>query len=105
MMIINHISIRNFRNLCSVNLAPHHRLNFLTGSNAQGKSNFLEALGILSNGRSFRRARESELINWSESFARIEAMVCGTEEDSLEISFTLMKVLTGYLSSLITRYP
>lgn len=93
-MIINHIAIKNFRNLTSVDISPHHKINFLTGQNAQGKSSFLEAAGILSTGRSFRRSRDSELINWNESYCRIESCITGEappDDDPLRIVIAIAR--------------
>jgi len=89
-MIISRLSIQNFRNIHRCDLSPHHKINFLTGNNAQGKSNFLEALGILTSGRSFRRARENELIRWNERFARIESEIIDREEP-FQVAFTLAR--------------
>jgi len=44
-----------------LNLSP--TVNFLTGANGSGKSSFLEALCVLSRGRSFRTHRINEVIS------------------------------------------
>jgi DNA replication and repair protein RecF len=49
--------------------APH--LNVITGPNAQGKTNLLEALGFVVTGRSFRTARAAELASWGSESATI----------------------------------
>lgn len=45
------------------------------GANAAGKTNLLEALVVLSSGRSHRSSTDSELIRWGQPFARLEAEV------------------------------
>ena len=48
------IQINNFRNLEQVTIRPAAGINLLVGKNAQGKTNFLEALYVLAHGTSFR---------------------------------------------------
>lgn len=50
------------RNYATLEFRPPPGLNVLAGPNAQGKSNLLEAIGLLGTGKSFRTAREGELI-------------------------------------------
>lgn len=60
-MIVTELRIENLRNLASVRLAPHPRLNFIVGDNGAGKTSILEALVVLSRGRSFRTTQAAEL--------------------------------------------
>jgi DNA replication and repair protein RecF len=48
-----------------------------TGQNAQGKTNFLEAVYFTSIGRSMRTPRDKELIMWGSDKARIRSDVVG----------------------------
>ncbi len=43
-------------------LCPSPTVNVIYGDNAQGKSNLLEAIWIFTGGRSFRGAKDAELI-------------------------------------------
>lgn len=56
------LALVNVRNYASLEFRPPPGLNVLVGANAQGKSNLLEAIGLLGTGKSFRTAREGELI-------------------------------------------
>ena len=49
----------------------------LTGENAQGKTNLLEAVYFTSIGKSMRTPRDKELILWGEDRARIKAEAVG----------------------------
>lgn len=62
-MIIKSISLLNYRNYdaAEVNFSPN--INLIYGLNAQGKTNFLEAIFLLCLSRSFRQAKNSELLN------------------------------------------
>lgn len=57
------IQINNFRNLEQVTIRPAAGINLLVGENAQGKTNFLEALYVLAHGTSFRTVRDSDLVS------------------------------------------
>jgi len=61
---IGWIQLRDFRNYRTLSWSPSPKLNVLTGSNAQGKTNLLEALGFLLTGRSFRTSRLAEVAHW-----------------------------------------
>lgn len=50
------------RNYAQLDLEPAPGLNLLVGPNAQGKSNLLEAIGMLGTGKSFRTSREADVI-------------------------------------------
>ena len=50
------------RNYAHLELEPAPGLNVFIGSNAQGKSNLLEAICVLGTGKSFRTSRERDLI-------------------------------------------
>jgi DNA replication and repair protein RecF len=50
------------RNYAHLELHPAPGLNVFVGSNAQGKSNLLEAISLLGTGKSFRTSRERDLI-------------------------------------------
>lgn len=55
-------TLQNFRNLPLVRAELHGRRTFLLGANAQGKTNFLEALGYVTALRSFRGAEPRALV-------------------------------------------
>ncbi len=64
-MQIAWIRVVDFRNYRTLEYTPAPRLNLLTGPNGQGKTNLLEALGMLLAGRSFRTPRVAEMARWS----------------------------------------
>lgn len=68
-MFIKEITISNFRNLESLELLSDGDFNLIIGRNAQGKSNFLEALYSLGLGRSYRTNREQDIIKFQKSNA------------------------------------
>ena len=78
-MICRKIEIQNFRNVasCEVEFSPH--VNLLYGNNAQGKTNLLEAIYFTALGKSFRPAKEMEMIRHDQP----SASVINTFEDSI----------------------
>jgi DNA replication and repair protein RecF len=79
-MRITSLTLRNFRNYtaCSLNL-PEGATLFI-GRNAQGKTNLLEAIYLLSTTRSHRVHEESQCIRRGESSANLGVQV---EEDGV----------------------
>ena len=61
-MRINHIELQGFRNYREAECAFVPDVNVITGRNAQGKTNLLEAVFYLSGARSFRTRSDREII-------------------------------------------
>jgi DNA replication and repair protein RecF len=55
-MKLERLRVQDFRNMVQADLACSSGINLLLGDNGQGKTNVLEAIGVLAMGRSFRRA-------------------------------------------------
>ncbi len=74
-MILKNLLLHNFRNYEQLSVSFHPRINAFCGGNGQGKTNLLEAIYLLSTGRSFRSSHLQELISKSKNFFYIEAEV------------------------------
>lgn len=74
-MNIEKISLRSYRNYDSLDLVFSPKLNVFLGENAQGKTNLLESIYVLSLARSHRSNNEKEMIQWQKDFARIEGNI------------------------------
>ena len=61
----------NYRNIASEEIELSPSVNVLWGLNAQGKSNILEGIYYFARGRSFRGAKDRELISFDSPFASI----------------------------------
>jgi DNA replication and repair protein RecF len=79
------LELNNFRNYESLGLEPGPGLNIFVGENAQGKSNLLESLYVLATTKSMRASRDTELIRFDETAARIGARVKREKEIDLRI--------------------
>ncbi|MDI6715474.1 MAG: DNA replication/repair protein RecF [Actinomycetota bacterium] len=74
-MFIKSINLRNFRNYSDFSVDIDKGLNFLIGRNAVGKTNLLEAIYFLENGRSHRTNLCQDLIKWNEEYLSVRATV------------------------------
>ena len=71
-MKISRIQIHSFRNITRADLRPSERFNILIGNNAQGKTNLLEAMYLLGTMKSFRMARNCELITYDSPCSHVK---------------------------------
>lgn len=73
-MRLNTLELWGFRNYvqCECSFSPD--VNIIYGANAQGKTNLLEAIYLLSCGRSFRTRSDSELIQFGGDSAAVKAL-------------------------------
>ena len=72
-MRLNRLTVTDYRNLSAAVLEPAPQLTVLCGANGQGKTNLLEAVWLLTGGKSFRGAKDAELIRRGADFAVLEA--------------------------------
>ncbi|HET6894481.1 MAG TPA: DNA replication/repair protein RecF [Candidatus Baltobacteraceae bacterium] len=73
-MLLRSLHLSNVRNYAQLELEPAPGLNVFIGRNAQGKSNLLEAISLLGTGKSFRTARERDLIREGFELAAISGV-------------------------------
>ena len=71
-MILNHLSITNYRNLQIANLDFSPNVNCLVGANGMGKSNVLDAIYYLSFCRGFASAQDSANIHHASDYFILE---------------------------------
>ncbi len=85
-MFLESVEVNNFRNLGGrITWGPG--LNVIYGNNGQGKTNWLEAIHLLSRTKSFRTQRLQETIKFGESSALIEGKVStGNVQRDLQIT-------------------
>ena len=59
-MYINKIKLQNFRNYNEQEIDLNKNINIFYGNNAQGKTNILEAIFLVSFGKSFRTNKDKQ---------------------------------------------
>jgi DNA replication and repair protein RecF len=112
---IDTVATTHFRNLADAAVSLAEGINLFVGGNGQGKTNLLEAIYLFKFGRSFRAARETEMIRFGEAFCRVEASC--TFRDGHKETFALAVERDGSkktrisgcdlsrLSELVGRFP
>ncbi len=65
-MRIKKVNLVNFRNYTTAHIEIPPGRSFILGDNAQGKSNFLEAIEVACLGKSDRTSQDNDLIRWGE---------------------------------------
>ena len=84
-MRISDIFLDGFRNFDDVSIQFSEGVNVISGRNAQGKTNLIEAIYYIATGRSFRPSSDKELISIGREHACIRAdIVSGGREQTLE---------------------
>jgi DNA replication and repair protein RecF len=80
---LSRLQLTNFRNYAALDLPLGEGLTVLHGQNAQGKTNILEAIYLLSSGASYRAQSDREVIRWAapedERLARVTGQAAGAE--------------------------
>lgn len=89
-MILENISIINYKNIKGVNLDLSPKINCLIGHNGVGKTNFLDAIYYLSFCRSANNPIDSQIIMHDENFFMLEGNY-RTEQGDMENIYCGMK--------------
>ncbi len=111
-MIVKRIALNGFRNYDFETVDFIDGTNVISGRNAQGKTNLLEAVYMLSCGRSFRTRFDRELVGFDFSSAEILADVFSHDREQTiniklqpgqakKISVNSVKKSTGELSQVV----
>ena len=87
-MYLKSLNLRHFRNYSEQSVTFTAAKTIILGDNAQGKSNLIEAVEILSALKSHRTSRDRELIQSSETSAQIVGNL-DRLDSNLELSITL----------------
>lgn len=101
-MIVTKIMLHGFRNYESLELSLAPGINIFYGSNAQGKTNLLEAVYFCATGRSHRTSNDKECIKngQEEAYIRLFYDVKGKKE---QIELHLRR--NGRKSAAVNGYP
>ena len=99
-MHLKHLSLTNFRNYVRLELELPPQVIILQGGNAQGKTNFLEAIYYLATTRSPWAKTDREMVNWlaekgEQPFARLVGDFV-RQDGPQRIEIALVRTQTGY---------
>lgn len=101
-MFLQKLSLVNFRNLENQHLDFKNTLNVFFGDNAQGKTNLLEAIYLISLGKSFRTRVDHELITWGQKECRLQGQA-GFLDIEVKIRQTDKELLINSQKSRLTE--
>ena len=87
-MFLKKISLVNFRNYSQISIDFDKKINIFIGNNAQGKTNILESIYVLSITKSHRCSKDSFLIKQGELFTKITGEI--VHENSLKKSYEVL---------------
>jgi DNA replication and repair protein RecF len=87
-MLLESIEAHNFRNLGG-EIFWGEGLNFISGENGQGKTNWLEAIYLLATGKSFRTQRPQEAIRFGENLSVVRGRVARAQDVHRDLQVTL----------------
>ncbi|MCU0546227.1 MAG: DNA replication/repair protein RecF [Oscillatoriaceae cyanobacterium Prado104] len=87
-MYLKTLHLRQFRNYCDQKVAFDAPKTILVGNNAQGKSNLLEAVELLSTLKSHRATRDRDLILDSQAIGQIDATL-ERQTGTIDLALTL----------------
>jgi DNA replication and repair protein RecF len=91
-MSIEQLDIYALRNIQTLRFSPHPRWNVIFGENGTGKTSLLEALSLVSTGRSFRTRDISALISYDESTLTLFTRTCSGNTVSVKKNKAEMQV-------------
>ncbi len=95
-MRVDSLSLRGFRNYAQAAVSFAPGINVISGPNAQGKTNLLEAVYMLTGGKSFRTRFDKELIGFDELSAEIAAEIF-SDERQRRVEILLRRGLKKYI--------
>lgn len=71
-MLMEELFLQNFRNLDDFVFSPCKGVNIIYGENGQGKTNILEAIWLFTGSKSFRGAKDAEMIRFHKEFSKLQ---------------------------------
>ena len=80
-MKIDNIKLTNFRNHTDLKIIFDDEMTLITGNNGSGKSTILEAIHILSTGRTKASKYDKDLIRYEKDFCTVEAEIKTNDQE------------------------
>lgn len=102
-MLLKRLLLQNFRSYESSDFTFSPKVTFIIGPNTAGKSNIIEAISILSLGKSNRSEQYDQLIKINEDLARVKGRVTGLDNDT-ELEVVIAKGEMAGKNGLIKKY-
>lgn len=78
---VSRLSLQSFRNYAHESIEPGPGINLIAGQNAQGKTNLLESLYLISTGRLLRGYRDAMGVKHGDEESRITAILSPSQSE------------------------
>lgn len=92
-MEIKELSLQNFRNHAKRSFEFSLGTTLIVGPNTSGKTNILEAICLLSYGKSLRADHDKDMISWNEEVGRVKAEVRYSDRSvALEVALSMSQI-------------
>jgi len=102
-MILSSLELVDFRNYLNRTFEFSEGVNVVTGKNASGKTNLLEAIYLLGTGNSFRAKIVDEMVRFDQEMGRVKGVVTGQNE-SRDLEVMVTKGVVSGQKTLKRRY-
>lgn len=89
-MYLKSLFLQNFRNYTKSEFTFNKNMNAIVAPNGAGKTNLLEAIFLLSTGRSFKAEKYDQMIKFGEQFSRVQALIGSKANDSEDIELQVV---------------
>jgi len=96
------VRLKNYRNFSNLSIDLDSNLNIFIGSNAQGKTNLLEAFNLIIKGSSYRTKEDKEVINWNKERAYLFGEL-SKDDENIQIALVLEKKLEGFYKNKLSK--
>lgn len=99
--MLQKLKLQNFRNFDEKLFSFSRGVTVIIGPNASGKTNILEAISLISTGKSLKARVEEEMINYDEELGRVKAKL----DDNVELEAVLTRgvITRGEITEKIAR--
>lgn len=87
-MILGQLELVDFRNYTSRIFDFDDGVNVISGKNASGKTNLLEAIYLLGTGNSFKAKVIDEMVRFGQELGRVSGKLSGEDKRDLEVVVT-----------------
>lgn len=91
-MTVTTLTLHNFRNIGEMVFNPCNGVNIIYGDNAQGKTNLIEALWLFTGAKSFRGAKDAEMIAFGQQHTTLSLSFSAASRDQT----AAIKLNTGH---------
>lgn len=87
-MKLTELKLTDFRNIAAAHFTPAPELTVICGENGQGKTNLLEGVWLQTGAKSFRGAKDVQLVRENAAFAVLESVI-ETQTDTQQIRISI----------------